>query len=187
MPMSLPMRSTALMRIDGSTSMEWAEASTRSLSSLVQGLLKSNVDMFHRLKALERMHPALASSMASRGNSPTNESDDSHALNRRATCFGFPLDQELQTSPVYRKVGFNQITLSQSTISSHSHSSLSGLSLLNVSDVSVLSLPISSAELWNHHRYISSDQGMETSVTSLEAWYNPPPKVRPWTRVHIFF
>lgn len=184
MLVSIPKRSTVLMRIDGSTSMEWAEASTRNLSSLVQELLRSNVDMSHRLKALERMHPALASSMASRGNSPTNESDDSHALYRRATCFGFHLDQELQTSPVYRRVGFNQIRLSQSTVSSNGPSSLSGLSLLNVSDVSALSLPISSAELWNHHRYISSGQGMEANVTSFEAWYNPPPKVRPWTRIH---
>ncbi len=180
------MRSTVLMHIDGSTSMEWAEASTRNLSSLVQGLLRSNVDMFHRLKALERMHPALASSMASRGNSPTNESDDSHALNRRATCFEFPLDQELQTSLVYRRVGFNQIRLSQSSISSNGPSSLSGLSLLNVSDVSALSLPISSAELWNHHRYISSGPGMEANVTSFDAWYNPPPKVRLSTRIHTF-
>lgn len=89
------MVSPVLMRTDGSTSIEWAEASTRSLSSLVRGLLRSNGDMSHWLKALERMHPALALSMASRGNSPTNESDDSHAVNRRATCFEYPLDQEL--------------------------------------------------------------------------------------------
>ena len=186
MPLSIPMRSTGLIRINRSTSMEWAEASTRNLSSLVQELLRSNVDMSHRLKALERMHPALASSMASRGNSPTNESDDGHALYRRATCFGFHLDQELQTSPVYRRVGFNQITLSQSTISSNGPSSLSGLSLLNVSDVSALSLPISSAELWNHHRYIANGQDMGANVTSFEAWYNPPRKVRLWPRIHTF-
>ena len=176
------MRSTGLMRIYRSTSIEWAEASTRNLSSLVQELLRSNVDMSHRLKALERMHPALASSMASRGNSPTNESDDGHTLYRRATCLGFHLDQELQMSPVYRRVGF-----SQSSISSNGPSSLSGLSLLNVSDISALSLPISSAELWNHHRYVSSGQGMEANVTSFEAWYNPPRKVRPWTWIHTFF
>lgn len=183
-PVSTPIVSTVLMRTNNSTSIEWAEASTRSLSSLVRGLLRSNGDMSHRLKALERMHPALAASTASRGNSPTNESDDSHAVNRRATCFEHPLDQELQMSPVYRRVGFNPITLSQSTISSNGPSSLSGLSLLDVSDVSALSLPISSAELWNHHHYIISGQGVQANITSFEAWCNPPPKVRLWSRSH---
>ena len=136
--------------------------------------------MSWRLKALERMHPALASSLPSRGNSPTNDSNDDRAASRRATCFGFTFDQELETSPVYKRAALNELRQSQSSTSSHPPSSLSGLSLCDVSDASAIALPISSMELWNHHRYTSGGKRLEASVSSLEAWYNPPAKVRFW-------
>ena len=158
--------------------MDWAETSTHNLSTLVQGLLRSNINMSRRLKALERMHPALAGSMTSRGKSPSNERNDSRTSNRRATCFGFTFEQELETSPVYKRAALNELRQSQSSTSTNGPSSLSGLSLCDVSDVSAIALPISSMELWNHHRYTSSGKRLETSVASFDAWYNPPAKVR---------
>ena len=157
--------------------MNWAEASTRNLSVLVQELLRSNVNMSRRLKALERMHPALAASMTSRANSPTNERNDSRTSSRRANCFGFSFDHELETSPVYKRATLSNLRQSESSTTSKGPSSLSGMSLCDVSNVSAITLPISSMELWNHHRYTSNGSDLEASVASFDAWYNPPAQV----------
>ncbi|KAK3176266.1 hypothetical protein OEA41_007589 [Lepraria neglecta] len=146
----------------------------------------SNVNMSRRLKALERMHPALAASMTSRGKSPSNERNDSRTSNRRATCFGFTFEQELETSPVYKRAALNDLRQSQSSTSTNGPSSLSGLSLCDVSDVSAIALPISSMELWNHHRYTPSGKRLEANVSSFDAWYNPPAKKSAFIRTAYF-
>lgn len=157
--------------------MDWAEASMRNLTTLVQEVLKTNVNMASRLKNLERMHPALAASLCTSQNDVArSEGAESRAASRRA-YYRFTFEEELETSPVYKKAGMNQIRLSKSSTSTYGPSCLSGLSLSDVSNVSAIALPISSMELWNHHRYTPDNGGSATTVTSLDAWYNPPAKV----------
>lgn len=90
-----------------------------------------------------------------------------------------PFEKELETSPVYRRAAFNRLRASKSSSNAASEPSfLSGLSLSDVSNVTAMALPISCRELWNHHRY-ATPQGSRTTreVSTLDAWYNPPPKV----------
>ena len=150
----------------------------RNLTGLVQEVLKTNVNMASRLKNLERMHPALASSLTtSQIDTPRSAGTESRAVSRR-TYHNFTFEEELETSPVYKRAGLNQIRFSKSSTTSNGPSCLSGLSLSDVSNVSAIALPISSLELWNHHRYRSDNVGSVTTATSLDAWYNPPAKVR---------
>ena len=136
--------------------------------------------MSRRLKNIERMHPALASSTRtsinqSRRTSKANELQRSTTL----SIHGFIFEPDLQASRVYRKVAMDASKLSiLSNGSSIGLSSLSGLSLSDVSNVSAIALPISPSELWNHHRYNPESSNIGHSASSpLEAWYNPPPRV----------
>lgn len=157
--------------------MDWAEASTRKLTSLVQEVLKTNVNMASRLKILERTHPALAASFrTSQNDMARSEGTESRAVSRRA-YHKFAFEEELETSTVYKRAGLNQISFSKLSTTSSGPSCLSGLSLSDVSNVSAIVLPISSMELWNHHRYRPDNAGSGTTATSLDAWYNPPAKV----------
>jgi len=157
--------------------MDWAEASMRNLTSLVQEVLRTNVDMASRLKNLERMHPALANSMKpSQDDTAISEQSESRA-NSRATCYRFAFEEELETSIVYKRAGLKQMRFSNSSTASNGPSWFSGLSLSDVTNVSALTLPISPMELWNHHRYGSSVASSTTRTTNFEAWYYPPAKV----------
>lgn len=149
----------------------------RDLTGLVMELLRTNVNMASRLKKLERMHPALAvpSTCASQDDLAISEASRSRAASR-LTQNGFAFDEELVASTVYQKATMTQIRLSKSSNSTYGPPSLSGLSLCDVTDVSAIALPISSRELWNHHRYNSIAAGSAIAI-SLDAWYNPPPKV----------
>ena len=152
----------------------------RNLTSLVQGVLKANVNMASRLKNLERMHPAWATSMCTSQNDIDKcQGTKSRAASRR-TCYKFTFEEELETSPVYNRAGLNHIRLSKSSNSSYGPSCLrhlSSLSLSDVTNISAITLPISPMELWNHHRYIPHDAGSATTAISLEAWYYPPAEV----------
>lgn len=149
----------------------------RNLTSLVQEVLRTNVNMASRLKNLEKMHPALAHSLnTSQNDTPGSEGTESRAVSRR-TYYNFTFEEELETSPVYQRAGLKQIRLSKSSTTSGGPSCLSGLSLSDVSNVSAIALPISSQELWNHHRYRSDNLGSVATATSLDAWYDPSAKV----------
>lgn len=159
--------------------MDGALASTRNLNTLVRRVLKSNVNMSHRLRSIECMHPALAASTA--------PSSDSLGINaqgsQRATSpafFKFAFEEDLQTSRVYKRVALDESRFSKSSFSnSIGHSFLSGLSLSDVSDISAISLPISPMELWNHHRYGSGhERKIDPGASPFEAWYNPSSMVR---------
>lgn len=149
----------------------------RELTSLVNELLRTNINMASRLKNLERMHPALAipSVCTSQDDLALSESSRSRAASR-LTQNRFTFDEELVTSTVYQKAAVTQITISKSSNSSHDPSSWSGLSLSDVNNISTIALPISSRELWNHHRYGPETAGSTTEI-AWDAWYNPPKKV----------
>ena len=151
--------------------MDWAEASMRDLARIVQEVLKANVNMASRLKNLERMHPALAAN-----DNAISERTDSRAVSRVA-CYRFTFEEELEMSPVYRRVGLNQIRFSTSSTSSYGPSRFSDLSLSDVTNVSAIALPISPLELWNHHRYAPNNTVSATTAMSLDAWYSPSAQV----------
>ena len=167
-----------------STSMDRAEDSMRSLSDLVREVLKANVNMAVRMRNLERMHPAFARSMnALQEDGTSSEASKSRAASR-LTCQRFEFEEELETSTAYKRAAVKQLRLSKSSGSSNGLSYLSGLSLSDVSNVSALALPILSTELWNHHRYSRNVSGLgPPKASSLEAWYNPPAKVRKSIRI----
>jgi len=158
--------------------MDWAEASMRNLTNLVQEVLRSNVNMASRLKSLERKHPALATPLNASQDDLTNSEASRSRGASRATCSRFAFEKDLESSTVYQRAAVNGLRFSMSLTSSNRPSYLSGLSLSDISDVSAVALPIFPTELWNHHRYnCSNPVSSTTKATSLEAWYNPPAKV----------
>ncbi|KAL8794681.1 MAG: hypothetical protein Q9195_002756 [Heterodermia aff. obscurata] len=172
------------------TSVDHAEESTRTLTTGIQLLLKSNLNMSRRLRNIERMHPALAaSSCPSKASSifslnllqseprPSTDSIDIH------------FEEALEKSPAYKRAGFNRLMVSKSSSTiSPGPSFLSGLSLGDVDNVSAVALPISSRELWNHHRYVAviSGDNAKAGTQALDAWYNPPPTKSAFIRTAYF-
>lgn len=157
--------------------MDKALESTKNLNAIVRQVLKSNINMSHRLRNIERMHPALAASNTS--------SCVSLSINERGSrrtispiFFGFAFEEDLKTSKVYKRVALDESRFSKiSSTNSIGYSFLSGLSLSDVSDISAIPLPIMPMDLWNHHRYGSGQKTKTGPGTSpLEAWYNPPSK-----------
>ena len=158
--------------------MDSAEASVRDLTGLVQEVLRNNVNMALRLKNLERMHPAFASSRSvSHIERRPSDKSEMRAVNR-TTCYNFAFEDELKASAVYKRALLRNMRISTSSGSSNGPSWFSGLSLSDVSNVSALALPIYRTELWNHRHYTLEATASKVTATSLEAWYNPPAKVR---------
>lgn len=153
--------------------MDGALASTRNLNTLVRQVLKSNVNMSQRLRNIECMHPALAASTAPSSDSlGINEQGSKRAIS--PAFFKFAFEKDLQTSRVYKRVALGESRFSKlSSSNSICHSFLSGLSLSDISDISAISLPISSMELWNHPRYGSgNERKIVPDASPFEAWYN---------------
>ena len=160
--------------------MEHAEESTKNLTTGIQLLLKSNLNMSRRLRKIERMHPAMAASTSASKASSTFELNMLLGENLTSTDSNvLHFEEALVTSPAYKRAGFNRLRISgSSSVISPGPSFLSGLSLQDVDNVSAVALPISSRELWNHHRYPGAQTAdLKTSSQALDAWYNPPSMV----------
>ena len=163
--------------------MEHAEESMRALTSGIQLLLRSNLNMSRRLRNIERMHPALlASTSPSKASSTLDLAVNQNRGQVSTDSIELNFEEALETSPAYKRVGFCRFRVSNTSSEvSPGPSFLSGLSLSDVDDVSAVALPISSRELWNHHRYVGVQAaGVEPSTQILDAWYNPPPTVGPF-------
>ncbi|KAL6719635.1 hypothetical protein ACLMJK_001556 [Lecanora helva] len=168
------------------TSLDRAEASTSMLAIQVQDVLRSHVNMAHRLKNLERLHPALTTPLSvSQDDFANSESSKSRAPNRM-TYPRSTFEEELEISTVYKRAAVKQLRFSKSSSSTNGLSYLSGLSLSDVSNVSAIALPVFSTELWNHHRYCNTAGSDTTKCSSLEAWYNPPAKKSAFIRTAYF-
>lgn len=134
--------------------------------------------MSRRLNELEKMHPALGLSAYPSNASSAIEFDlIQGTIETPAGEVNF--EKDLEISPVYRRAGFSTLRVSNSSsTNSPGPSFLSGLSLSDVSNVSAVALPISSQELWNHHRYqVVRTDNAKADIRTLDAWYNPPPTV----------
>ncbi|KAL8927475.1 MAG: hypothetical protein Q9208_002280 [Pyrenodesmia sp. 3 TL-2023] len=169
------------------TSTNSAEATTRELTTVVQQLLKSNINMARRLKNIERMHPAMNPS-ACPSRTMSLQTGDVRWLEDPEQTSEDHYEKELKTSPVYKRPAFSRLRASHGSSNAASGpSSFSGLSLSDVSNVTAMALPISSSELWNHYRYTTETRlGTGTDGSNLDAWYYPPARKSAFIRTAYF-
>ena len=146
------------------------------LHSLVQRVLASNEDISERLRSLELQPGASIRHAESTYHSITEALDDDSKsisantigttrsqIDERAraqkitqtTNFGFGFEDDLQTSRVYQRIASKRSmsSLPSSAVRSLGWSFLSGVSLAEISNISVISLPISMKDLWNPQHY----------------------------------
>ena len=148
-----------------SASVEEATTSVEALTNVAHQMLQSNKELSSRLSSLESLsNRQLLSSSSSviadsvRDNASTNRRPRApHPLTDKAMeiRFTFDFDEDLSQSWVYsralRRKSFQ--SLSSSAANSFAWSCLSELSLANVSNVSVLSLPITVGMIINPEHY----------------------------------
>ena len=96
----------------------------------------------------------------------------------QAPDFGHAFEEDLRTSRVYGRTisKVNRMSVSSSKFST-GWSFLSTISLSDVSNISVVSLPVSAGELWNSQRYTCNKLLNNFDTALLHPWYNPPPNV----------
>ena len=87
-----------------------------------------------------------------------------------AAVNGFPFEQDLLASRPYARAINRRPCWSttSSVVSTMGWSYLSGISLADVSEVSILSLPLSPPELWNGYRYVAAQDNLEDSASDEE-------------------
>lgn len=158
-----PITKTSLSR---SISVEEAHTSSRKLEGLVHEVLTNNRDISTRLRKLETQLSATAASSSLRASSFVGTVDDNmttrsliedRARNQTITqtfTYSYTFDEDLQASWVYARAAKRQSSLSlPSATRSIGWSIFSGVSLANVSNVSVISLPITVQEICNGPSY----------------------------------
>lgn len=120
------------------------------LTTLVEQVLGNNEEVSRRLECLE-IHPVNRELLIV---SESQNAIGSEGQDEKSSSATF--EQDLYASPVYTRTmeGKSNLSLPLSTRHSTARSFLSNLSFADVSDISVLSLPISTAEIWNHHHYM---------------------------------
>lgn len=132
------------------------------LTILVEKVLGNNEEVSRRLECLE-IHPVNREFVIA--SEPQNASG-SEGQDEKSSSATF--EQDLYASPVYARTmkGKSNLSLPLSTRHSNARSFLSNLSLADVSDISVLSLPISTAEIWNYHHYMTEQDRMSKKHAS---------------------
>ena len=162
-----------------SASMEEARASSKELHNMVQRVLESNEDISRRLNALEMPCNGSHSFIGTSNGDAEETIDDRETIRPdvdsstdfQATFqipdFSFTFDQDLQTSRVYTRAAHQQSNFSvrSAAVQSLSWSMISGISLSAVSNISVISLPISANELWNGQHYNPESHLQADTVT----------------------
>ena len=158
--------------------MEEARASSKELYNMVQRVLESNEDISKRLNALEMPCDGSHSFIDTTNGDVEDDREtirpetENPRLDGPASFqtrdFSFTFDQDLQTSRVYTRTANRQSNFSvrSGAVQSISWSLISGVSLSAVSNISVISLPISPLELWNGQHY-SSDSHLQADTVTL--------------------
>ena len=96
-------------------------------------------------------------------NDHSSPSDDGHAISQ----FCIQIQAELEASRVYRRTAQrHSISSFPSGFHSAAWSALSGVSLAEISNLSVLSLPISYNELWNPKHYTTAHEAHDPAYSS---------------------
>lgn len=152
-----------------STSFEEAQSSVSQLATSVQQVLERNDELSRRLDTLE-IHPDKRKNLILSESQNADESSAETVLRNTPLLASF--EQDLYASPVYARTteGKSSLSIPLSTTPSNTRSSLSSLSLADVSDISLLSLPITTAEIWNHHHYPTEHHEMtKTHAPSRES------------------
>ncbi|KAJ4301843.1 hypothetical protein N0V90_003939 [Kalmusia sp. IMI 367209] len=153
-----------LERVVGNESMQEAESSMHRLIALVEDVVANNSDLKHRLDALAADHASLPPPshlrLAEPSSPPAPPSERS-------------FEADLNKSRVYRNLrGRDSIySISSSQRASLALSAFSDLSLGNISVISVLCLPVWSADLSNAEHYRFGREGLTLSLTELAERY----------------
>ncbi|KAL8709060.1 MAG: hypothetical protein Q9225_007504 [Loekoesia sp. 1 TL-2023] len=155
--------------------LEEAQQSIQSLTDVVRDVLAHNQEIYRRLErsdiSIELKHQSAPSALESnvytsddastlRPNRESWRSDTTTAV-KGSPEHGFSFEQDLRRSRVYSRVSRttgrrsdpDPLSLPSSTGCSIGSSSLSGLSLADVSNISLISLPITAQSLSNGQRY----------------------------------
>ncbi|KAL9124505.1 MAG: hypothetical protein Q9217_006167 [Psora testacea] len=175
------------------TSVDEIQSSIGHLTTVMHEVLKRNEEIGRRLNKIETGVTSLSRPTASRVKTWPEARDDAFTVDppcvdeKRYSEPSSPapgpfqisnshLDAELRSSRVYARAIHRHWLSSLPTISEHTNtwSCLSGLSLAQISDISIVSLPLSPSELWNPQPYIgfdvSNDQQAEIIFRAI-----PPP------------
>ncbi|KAL8834226.1 MAG: hypothetical protein Q9170_003857 [Blastenia crenularia] len=159
-----------------SVGMEEAQQSIQSLTDVVHDVLAHNQEICHRLErsdiSIRLKHQSAPSALESaastdddastlKPNRDSRHSDMTVAV-ERSPEYGFSFEQDLRRSRVYTRVSRtigrrsdpDPPSLPSSAGCSMGSSFLSGLSLADVSNISLISLPISARSLSNGQRYL---------------------------------
>ena len=112
--------------------------------------------------------------------------EDRSPLWTQESAFGFAFDKDLRASRVYGRLTYeaSDLSLTSSRGRSRGWSVLSGISLLQISNISVVSLPITAAELYDSYHY-SADTSKCLANGDQAAQVNaiwPPWRVASWFR-----
>ena len=150
------------------------QSSISNLNTTVQSILAHSEDIPQRLASIETKVAGLSRYAASTVERPTDTSDDASMIRPNNdgiendhlsppelgyTMFQFciQIQKELEASRVYRRTAKRHSFSSlPSGFHSAAWSALSGVSLAEISNLSVLSLPISYNELWNPQHYTTA-------------------------------
>lgn len=140
-------------------------------------MLRDNKDVSRRLETIE-IHPSKDKNLILSGfqDAENSESQDSNSAQTvlRTTPPLSSFEQDLYASPVYARTFKENSTptIPISNRNSEAQSFLSNLSLADISDISVLSLPITTAEIWNHRHYLTERHCMaKTHASGRESCY----------------
>ena len=167
------------MLFPSSASVDEANAAIINLTNMVQQVLETNQEMARRLKSLESPIEAMEPPPEYPSDLTISDKGSPVFEVSKITDFEHAFEEDLRTSRVYGRTASkaNRVSVSSSKFSV-GWSFLSTTSLSDVSNVSVVSLPISARELWNHQHYSSSNKLLDNIDTALlNPWYNPPANV----------
>ena len=163
--------------------MDEAQSSAMNLTMLVEQILNSNKDMSRRIASMERRSssetvsytPSIPEDVLADGDdastikpqmssvhvTPLATEEQKPVKIKRARSSSFTgeraFEQDLVRSQVYMRVFFRRgssLSFPSSTRRTIGWSYLSGLSLAEISQISVLSLPITPAEVWRPSHYL---------------------------------
>ncbi|MCJ1353715.1 MAG: hypothetical protein MMC33_003702 [Icmadophila ericetorum] len=156
------------------TSVDEANRSILYLADLVEQVLKENQSLSLRMKSMESI---LAEFLGMTCKDHSEDGDRNKHVAAGVSQFGFTFEEELEASRVYGRAATRnkRVSITPSTVSM-GWSFVSHVTLSEVSNLSLISLPLSAKELRNGHCYSTNTNNTgDMDLSLLYPWYNPPP------------